>query len=138
MMRARGSLVVIVLLFPVTAARAGDISLDNGGTLHIEQARYNRALPQSFYDQARASLPRLYPDHELLAGRRSGRIGNVVYSLICYRESPGSNTVSIQAVAVQDQQAWNLYAVAEPSSYAGYLVRTLEQISRLPAAAGDR
>lgn len=122
-----------LLLFMSAAVQADKITLEGGSTLSFTEISYNRTLPHSFYDQAMASLPRLYPEHELLAGRRLGRLGDVAYSLICYRESPSSNKVVIQAVAVHIERAWNFEAVTDTTSYPRTLLWTLERISRLPS-----
>ena len=122
-----------LLLFLSAAVQAGEIRLDDGGTLTVTETSYNRYLPHSFYDQAMASLPRLYPDYELLAGRRFGRVGAVTYSLVCYRESPSSDKVVIQAVAVHDERAWNIETLTDKTSYPGALLRVLERINGLPS-----
>jgi hypothetical protein len=96
------ALVLVALLLCYAPTQADEITLDTGATLTITATRYNRRLPHSFYDQAMASLPRLYPEHDLLAGRRFGRLGGVVYSLVCYSESPSGEKVVIEASAVSN------------------------------------
>jgi hypothetical protein len=127
-------LLFCLLLFLSAAAQADtEIQLNDGSALTITETRYNRMLPHSFYDQAMASLPQLYPEHELLAGRRSGRVGGVIYSLICYRKSPSSDRVIIQAVAVHNRQAWNIETLTNTTSYPGVLLQVLERINGLPS-----
>lgn len=126
-------LVFSLLLVLSAAAPAGEnFTLDNGDTLTVTEIRSNRTLPHSFYDQAMASLPQLYPHHRLLAGRRAGEVGDVAYSLICYRESPSNAKVVIQAVAVHGKRAWNIEAVTDTTLYPGALLQVIERISKLP------
>jgi hypothetical protein len=121
------------LLFASLACAASDITLISGGTLTITATAYNRTLPHGFYDQAMSSLPRLHPGHQLLASRRTGFLGEVVYALVCYRETPSSEHVVIQAVALFENRAWNLNAISPPS-YGDTLVELLEHIGKLPSS----
>jgi uncharacterized protein len=111
---------------------ASGIELESGSTLTISHAEFSRFLPHAFYDQAIASLPHVYPKHVLLASRRTGELGEVRYALVCFKESPESERVTIQAVAVHGRQAWRFETYA-PLSYEDTLVEVLEQISKLPA-----
>jgi hypothetical protein len=114
---------------------AGEIKLDSGATLTVSDTQYNRTLPHVFHDQATSSLPHVFPRHVLLASRRSGVLGDVVYALVCFKETPSSERVVIQAVAVRGDRAWNLEAIA-PLRYGDTLVQVLEQIQMLPADPG--
>lgn len=130
----------LVLLGAFAAAGIPDAvalgaALPSGGTLTISQAEYSRALPHAFYDQAMSSLPRLHPGYQLLASRRVGALGDVLYALVCYRESASSDHVAIQAVAVVGDRAWSLDATA-PVSYGDTLVEVLERIAKLPSESG--
>ncbi len=116
---------------PATA-RADEITLESGARLRITEIEYSRILPQSFYDQALSSLPHLFPKHTMLAARRSGNLGKVNYALVCYRDTPSSQRVAIQAVATYEGRAWRLETTSA-SSYADTLLQVLEQISKLPS-----
>jgi hypothetical protein len=121
-----------ILLLGAATSAASEIKLDSGTVLTIRSTAPSRLLPHAFYDQALASLPHVFPQHVLLAARRSGHLGEVVYALVCFRETPSSDRVLIQAVALHGDRAWTLDAIAPPS-YGDTLVQVLEQIARLPS-----
>ena len=125
-----------LLLYPLESA-AEEVVLDNGDTLNVEDTPYNRRLPYAFYDQAMASLAQLFPRQVLLAARRSGAIGDVRFSLVCYRESPSSDDAIIQAIAVRQDRAWNI-ALRPSSRYGDALVQVLEYIGRLSSGADGK
>lgn len=122
-------------LFAAIACAASEIELKSGSTLTIRDTEYSRALPHVFHDQGMSSLPRLFPEHVLLASRRFGVLGEASYALLCFKENPSSERVIIQAVAVYRDRAWTLEAVAS-SSYGDTLVQVLEAIAQLPSKAG--
>jgi hypothetical protein len=96
----------------------------------------SRGLPESFYDQGRASLPAMYPRHRLLAERRDGRIGNVQYALLAFQTAP-EDSVTLQAVAVdwtRRNRAWDLDARCPADEWSGGLIAMLEAIAALSAA----
>lgn len=128
-------LVGMSLLVASFAYAAGGVTLPSGSRLTISELEYNRTLPHSFYDQAMSSLPHLHPGYRLLASRRVGTLGGVLYALVCYRESPSSEHAVIQAVAVFRDRAWALDTTA-PASYGDTLVEVLEQIAKLPSEHG--
>jgi hypothetical protein len=133
MARAAQSLLVgAVFVLAAVACVASDIKLESGATLTINEIAYSRILPHAFYDQAISSLPHLFPSHVLLTGRRFGSLGDVAYSLVCFKETPLSERVVMQAAAVHRGRAWSLETVA-PLSYADTLVQVLEQIGKLPS-----
>ena len=132
-MRASQSLLLgAVFVLGAIACAASDIKLESGSTLTVSNTEYSRILPHAFYDQAISSLPHLFPKHVLLASRRSGVLGEVVYAMVCFKETQASERVVIQAVAVHRDRAWNLEVIA-PSSYGDTLVLVLEQIEKLPS-----
>jgi len=110
------------------------IGLDGGGTLVVREVEPHRGLPHAFYDQALASLPRLHPEHVLLAARRRGTVAGVAYALVCYREAPDAERVVIQASAVHGDRAWSLDAVVPPP-YGSALLQVVEEIAKLPSRA---
>jgi len=123
-----------VLLLGAIACAASEIRLESGSTLTVSRAEYSRILPHAFYDQALSSLPHLFPKHVMLASRRSGSLGKVVYALVCFKETQASDQVVIQGVAVHGDRAWNLEASA-PASYGDTLLQVLEQIAKLSGRA---
>ena len=94
----------------------------------------SRGLPEVFYDQGRASVKAILPQHQWLAERRSGAIGKVTYALLAYQPGPGQR-VSIQALAVDwtAKRAWNLSASCEMREWAAGLMLTMEAMAGLPA-----
>jgi hypothetical protein len=124
-----------VFLLEAIAGGASDIKLESGSTLVVTDTQYSRTLPHLFHDQAASSLPHLFPNHVLLASRRSGVIGEVTYALVCFKETQSTERVVIQAVAVHKDRAWSLEAIAS-SSYGDTLVQVLEQIGKLPSTYG--
>ena len=114
---------------------AEEISLEGGSTLRVTEIAFHRFLPHSFYDQAMSSLPKLFPAHELLASRRTGAIGEVIYALVCYKETQSSPQVVSQAIAVHGNRAWDIDTTAAPS-YGDTLVQVIEQIGALPSNYG--
>jgi hypothetical protein len=131
----RGSQLLLInalLLLGSVGGTAGEIKLQNGSTLSVTPAEYSRILPHAFYDQALASLKSLFPKHVLLAARRAGVIGEVQYALVCFKETPSSERVVIEASAVHRDHAWNLEAIAPPA-FGDTLVQVLEQIALLPS-----
>jgi hypothetical protein len=125
-----------VCLAATLACHAGEIRLDNGTILTVTEIEAHRFLPHAFYDQAVASLARLYPDHVMLAQERTGRIGEVNYALVCYRIDRLSEHAVIQALAVREKRAWRLEADT-PLPHGDGLEQVLEQIGRLPAGSGN-
>lgn len=135
--RASQSLIFgAMLVFGALACAASEIKLESGSTLTVSKTEYSRILPHAFYDQALSSLPHLFPKHVLLASRRSGALGEVVYALVCFKETQSSDQVVIQGVAVHRNQAWNLEAIASSSSYGDTVMQVLEQIGKLPSNPG--
>jgi hypothetical protein len=89
-----------------------------------------RGLPETFYDQGRASIAAMYPQHRLLAERRVGRLANIDYSLLAFqptREEP----VQLVAVAVdwKTNRAWDVKATCAPDRWANGLIAMLEAIA---------
>jgi hypothetical protein len=133
---ARVGLAVLLALTLCGAApdAAVEVRLESGSTLRIAEIGFNRRQPYAFYDQAMASLPHLYPKHLLLVGRRTGVLGEVRYALICFKKSPTSQRVTVQAEAVRERRAWSVDTTA-PLAYGNTLAEVLEQLAGLPATA---
>jgi len=130
--------VAILLLVVMQAAGASErfqeLSLENGVTLTVKKIRNNRSLPQAFYDQAVASVPTIYSDHAFLAKRRSGRLGNVQYSIACYKEDASSDLVTASGTVVSDGKAWFFESRMPESSFGDDLLILMEAVASLPAS----
>jgi hypothetical protein len=125
-----------MFVFVALANAASEIKLGNGSTLTVSNTEYSRILPHAFYDQAISSLPQLFPTHVLLASQRSEVLGEVVYALVCFKETPTSDQVVVQGVAVHGERAWNFRAISPTSSYSLGIMQVLEQIEKLPSNSG--
>ncbi len=122
------------LLSAVTAAgQAAKINLDNGVALSIREIPSHKGLPHSSYDQAMNSIPALYPQHEILIKRRYGKLGPVIYSLVCYRDDKRSDKFIVNGAAIHGEKAWTFDVEAPAESFHDTLVLILEAISRFPS-----
>jgi hypothetical protein len=126
---------ILVLLCVLQAVHAGELSritLDGGITLNVSKFISNRWLPHSFYDQAMTSLPALYPDYVIYAKRRQGRMGQIMYSLICYKETRKSTQVIISGTAVSGTDAWSFQTSVPEKSFGTALLTVMEAVTKLP------
>ena len=89
-----------------------------------------RGLPETFYDQGRASIAAMYPHHRLLAERRAGRLANIDYSLLAFQPTP-EEPVHLEAVAVdwKTNRGWDAKATCAPDKWANGLIAMLEAIA---------
>jgi len=122
-------MVLCLLLTPlgVTAAQAAGFTCEP----RFQPAKSNRFMPHVFFDQAMASIETLYPEHALLASRRSSSIAGVDYSLLAYKERGDAAAVRIEGAAVFRSRSWT-FDLACPATHAmGGLLTLLEQIADL-------
>lgn len=127
---------ILALLLIVQWAHAAELStitLDGGITLNVSKFISNRWLPHSFYDQAMSSLPALYPDYVIYAKRRQGRLGQIIYSLICYKETSKSAQVTISGTAVSGHSAWSFQTSVPEKTFGTALLTVMEAVTRFPA-----
>ncbi len=97
-----------------------------------------RGEPQSGYQQARASMPLVYPHHLILADQSDGRIGKVEYYLLVYQVTPTAS-VTLQATAVDwngRKRAWDLDATCAVKDWPAGLIAMMEALAALPALPG--
>jgi len=129
---------VFCVLVAMQAAEASEsfqeISLENGVTLTVKKIRNNRSLPQAFYDQTVASVPTLYSAHAFVAKRRNGRLGNVLYSIACYKEDVKLDLVTASGTAVSDGKAWFFESRVPESSFGDDLLILMEAVANLPVS----
>ena len=97
----------------------------------FEHVRDRRTLPHAYHDQGVESLRALYPEHVLLVQRRSSRLGDVLYSLLVYKEDPLAEVVHLGGVAVVHPDAWSFDMTCTPGDLAGGLVTLLEEVAAL-------
>jgi hypothetical protein len=126
---------ILVLLFALQAVNAGEfarITLDGGIILNVSKFISNRSLPHSFYDQAMSSLPMLYPDYVIYAKRRFGRLGQMNYSLICYKQTRKATQVIISGTAVSGTDAWSFETSVPEKSFGTALLTIMEAVTKFP------
>ena len=109
------------------------ITIEKGLEIRVKKLKSNRTLPHSFYDQAISSIPKLYPDHEYFGKRRSGRLGNIQYSIVCYKKSKSTNKVIVSGAALFANKAWSFESLVPESSFGDKLLIILEAIEKLPS-----
>ena len=63
--------------------------------------------------------------------RRSSRLGDVLYSLLVYKEDPLAEVVHLGGVAVVHPDAWSFDMTCTPGDLAGGLVTLLEEVAAL-------
>jgi hypothetical protein len=127
------SLSAIVVMTVLVAAGAQPASPAQPATCEpLVTVRQNlwRALPESFYDQGRASIPTIYPQYRLLAERRQGRLANIDYSLLAFQATP-EEPVQLEAVAVdwRTKRGWDLTATCPSDKWANGVIAMLEAVA---------
>lgn len=130
---------ILVLIFVTAGAAAADtglpISLANGYELHVKEIVPSRNLPHVYHDQAMSSIPNIYPDSEIIAERRSGRLDQnpgSLYSLVCYKRTRKHSEVTISGVFTSTGKAWSFSATVAQRHYADTIAMILEALSQLP------
>jgi len=123
----------LIALPGVADTRIEKISLGNGLELTIQENPYNRELPYSYYDQTMESITQLYPEHEVLVGRRLGTLGKTIYSLLCYKQSNKSGTVEVGGMFVVGKASWHFSSEVPVGLFTNSLVLILEAISKSPS-----
>lgn len=131
MSRRIWSVIAFVTLVPLAlgAAPRVDQRVDNCAPAFSE-IQPNRGLPGAYVEQGLASMPDLYPRHELLVQRRSSTLGDVVFSLL-YKKDKALDPVTIQGAAVRPSKAWTFRATCSSAEALGGLVTVLERVSAL-------
>ena len=107
------------------------IMLDNGTNLSLKETDNHRGLPHGYFDQGMESIPLIHPDHRILVKRRFGQLGQTVYSLIVFIETPKSDDVDISGVAIANQKAWVYHAKTDSGAMATTLQLVNEKLSQL-------
>ena len=130
-------ILLIILLLSTQLVPASDgyqeITAEEGVLIKVKKHRSNRSLPHAFYDQAISSIPKLYPEHEYFAKRRYGRLGEVEYSIVCYKESKNLSKVLISGTAVKDIDAWYFEVYVSDNLFGDKLLIVLEAVEQLPS-----
>ena len=107
------------------------IILDNGTNLSLKQIDDSRGLPHGYFDQAMETIPLIHPAHRILGKRRFGQLGQTVYSLIMFIETPKVDVVDISGVAIANQKAWVYHAKTNLVAMATTLQLVNEKLSQL-------
>ena len=128
-------LTILLLMTQVTAASDDfrKINIEQGIVLSVKKFNSYRSLPHSYFDQAIASIPIIYPEHVFFAKRRYGKLGEMQYSIICYKENEKKNSITISGIAVLKSNAWSFETRVPQESFGDYLLIVLESIQNLPS-----
>lgn len=102
--------------------------------LTIQEGTYHRGAPHSYYDQATESIRQLYPGNQVLVSRRVGRLGDAMYSLVCYKERGTSEHVVVGGMVTSGRKSWLFSGETTEGQFVDTLVLVLETISRLGSA----
>jgi len=132
---------ILVLIFAASSVGAQEnevrkVPLETGVDLCIKEIPFSRILPTAYYDQAIASIPAVYPGSAIVARGRFGRLGPALtasYSLVCYKESPEIDQVTISGIVTINRKAWSFDALVEGSLFADTLILVLETLAALPS-----
>lgn len=130
-------LLLTILLLAVYVVVAADdykkITIEKGIVLRLTKFEDNRSLPHSYYDQAVASIPNIYPEYIFFAKRRYGKLGKTQYSIVCYKENKKTLSVTISGIAVLNNEAWHFETNLPEDSFGDFLLIVLEAIENLPS-----
>jgi hypothetical protein len=100
----------------------------------IDAGQYSRNTPNVYVDQAMESLPNLHPGFVLMVLKREGRVGDIDYSLLAYKESPSTNMVTIEGLASYEQnKTWMFSLLVDSNKTAEAMLCILEHVSALPS-----
>lgn len=126
-------LTIALLLAQLAFAKVNfsEIQIAEDIQLKIMERRSVRSDPHSPYDQAIASIKRIYPNSTILAKRRYGHIGEIQYSIICYKESKDSNEVVINGTSVHNETALVFETIIKEEQFGDYLLIILERVEKM-------
>ena len=130
--------ILVLLLLPSTLWAEMDKKLeiplgDNLPKLELSNHHYTRDYPQNGYDEGMYHLPSIYPSHVMLCKRRLGKVGEVYYSMLCYKTTPEIKKVTIDGeVVVPVEESWSFKVTVSEDDLDNALLRILEVLSNLP------
>jgi hypothetical protein len=124
-------LVALVITLAVPSLSSSQTSPGRSCTPAFEPTQAHRGVPSTFVDQGLASLPHVYPRHELLVQRRYSEVGDVGFSLLVYKPDGAKPDVTVEGMAVHDSRAWRFTARCSSDQLPDALVTTLEEIAKL-------
>lgn len=101
--------------------------------LQTSEIPVHGSLPQSFYDQAMASIKELHVASHIIDHIRSGQINDARYALVTYREKAGSFLIHIDGIAVRQQKAFRFSTVVENDDYDDALLAIIQSIREFGA-----
>ena len=116
---------------PIRSERIHQTSTEKSCKPVFERTHSHRGVPHFFVDQGLETIPHLYPNHVLLAKRRFSELGEVVFSLLVYKEDAPKPEIKIEGMASHRSQAWYFSALCSAENLTDGLVTTLEEIGKL-------
>ena len=129
-------IVSLLLASPLQAEKDKKLEIPLGGNLpklELSNHHYTRDYPQNGYDEGMNHLPSIYPSHVMLCKRRIGKVGEVFYSILCYKTTPETNEVTIDGeVVVPTEESWSFKTKVNDGNLNDALLRILETLSILP------
>jgi hypothetical protein len=90
-----------------------------------------RGLPQTYHDQATATLRGTHPELQVLVDRRSGQLGQAQYSLLAYRSAPTGSAHQLTACVLRGNRAWRLELAIDDQRFDIALLLMLQRINQL-------
>lgn len=110
------------------------VLIGDGAELTIRESPNHRGVPHLYYDQAVESIKDLYPKSEVLVARRFGTLGEVAYSLVCYKEFKRSSKVVVGGMFAVGRRSWRFDGMVPVEGFTDSLVLILEAISKSPSS----
>ncbi len=108
-----------------------EIKIENGIVLKVVERPSRRNDPYNFYDQSVPVIPHLYPNSTILAKRRFGRLGEVFYSIVCYKEGYEDRDVMIMGTSIYKGNALQFTAIVSEKSFGDSLLVILEAVEKI-------
>ncbi len=99
--------------------------------LLFQETQYSRILPHAYIDQAKDSLPKLFPDFQVLYEKRSSKLIDATYSLIVYQENKDAKLLHIEGAVVKYPNAWIFKDKCFKENGIEKVVVVMEQIATL-------
>jgi hypothetical protein len=116
---------------PIRSERIHQTSTETSCKPVFERTHSHRGVPHFFVDHGLETIPHLYSNHVLLATRRFPELGEVVFSLLVYKEDAPKPEIKIEGMASHRSQAWYFSALCSAENLTDGLVTTLEEIAKL-------
>ena len=108
-----------------------EIELSDGSFLRVEEFPPSRSTPWLYFDQAKVSIPAIYPNSELLVMTKNGFSStklNFTYSLVSYTENELDEKVRVGGNFRVNESAWRYDAYILKKSYKDIINQIISEI----------